>query len=112
MTTKDEKNDCLKTTWETPEICPYCMEHLSKDWSFCPECGRPTDWSENQPVTFSDILDMDGKPLWVKNLVTDKVHDEWALVSVSQQYLESIRNLYYFKDYGCSWIAYRSRPKE
>ena len=21
----------LKTTWETPESCPYCMEHLAMD---------------------------------------------------------------------------------
>lgn len=36
----------LRTMWETPISCPNCCEHLSLDWSFCPECGRPI---ENPP---------------------------------------------------------------
>lgn len=33
----------LRTEWETPISCPNCYEHLSLDWSFCPECGRPIE---------------------------------------------------------------------
>lgn len=42
-----KNSQTLKTTWETPENCPHCGEHLSLDWGFCPECGRPTDWSKD-----------------------------------------------------------------
>lgn len=39
----------LRTIYETPESCSNCMEHLSLEWSFCPECGRPTDWANSEP---------------------------------------------------------------
>lgn len=35
----------LKTTWETPEICKECGEHLSLEWSFCPKCGFVNPWA-------------------------------------------------------------------
>ena len=27
------------------EACPKCGYDLCEEWSFCPQCGRPTDWS-------------------------------------------------------------------
>ena len=33
----------LMTTWETPNSCPNCLEHLSLDWSYCPNCGAKMD---------------------------------------------------------------------
>lgn len=41
----------LRTTYETPEECPECLEHLSLDWAYCPSCGRPTDWYKPKPLT-------------------------------------------------------------
>jgi len=38
----------LLTTWETPIQCHNCMEHLSLDWSFCPECGTPIENNERE----------------------------------------------------------------
>lgn len=38
----------LQTIYETPETCPHCFEHLSLDWSFCPECGRTTPWNKQE----------------------------------------------------------------
>lgn len=35
----DNPCDVLRTTYETPNSCPYCMSHLAQDWNFCPECG-------------------------------------------------------------------------
>lgn len=40
--------DSLITAWETPESCPRCREHLSLDWSYCPECGRPISPEEEK----------------------------------------------------------------
>ena len=46
-----EANEPLQTTWETPESCPYCMEHLSLDLVILPgvwtayRLGWPTDAS-------------------------------------------------------------------
>ena len=34
----------LQTTYDTPYSCKHCMEHLAADWSFCPECGAPTEF--------------------------------------------------------------------
>lgn len=65
----------LKTTYETPESCPYCMEHLSKDWSFCPECGQPTFWSKNEPLTMDELREMAGDPVYLA------VDDKWYIVN-------------------------------
>ncbi len=46
MTRVASERTTLITAWETPESCPYCMEHLALDWSFCPNCGRATEWTE------------------------------------------------------------------
>lgn len=35
--------DCwpgLKTVYDTPHECGVCMEHIGKDWLFCPYCGN------------------------------------------------------------------------
>ena len=38
----ENETNSLLTTWETPESCPHCGEHLAREWSYCPECGSPT----------------------------------------------------------------------
>lgn len=52
----------LQTTWDTPRTCKHCHEHLAEDWSYCPECGRPT--GENKPLTLDELRRMDGEPVW------------------------------------------------
>lgn len=43
---KESATGVLCTIYETPESCPNCFEHLSLDWSYCPECGKLTPWSK------------------------------------------------------------------
>ena len=33
----------LKTVYHTPHICGNCLEHIGDNWSYCPECGTPTE---------------------------------------------------------------------
>ncbi len=112
---KDYKT--LETTWETPEFCPHCLEHLSRDWSFCPECGRPTDWSENEPLTLEELREMDGEPVWCVSMIEGK--SEWAIlriVEMPKTWFIAIAGAsagYGDKDtYGKTWLAYRHKPKE
>lgn len=118
-----EKSETLRTTWETPESCPYCMEHLARDWAFCPTCGRPTDWSEEEPLTVEEVRAL---PL-----------REWLWVEVLQEgYYREAKSAYYrvqadysrgealccgypglgfefeYEDYGKTWLPYRRKPKE
>lgn len=32
----------LMTIWATPDFCKGCWEHIAREWSFCPQCGRST----------------------------------------------------------------------
>lgn len=43
---KATAEDKLLTIYITPETCPHCTEELALDWAYCPECGRPTDWTK------------------------------------------------------------------
>lgn len=61
--TPENKPHGLRTIYDTPDECPYCHEHLAREWSYCPECGRPT--GENKPLTLEELREMDGKPVWI-----------------------------------------------
>jgi hypothetical protein len=101
-----EKKNTLKTTWETPESCQRCMEHLSRDWSFCPECGRPTDWSPNDPLTLDELRKMGGEPYWHVGLQEDSPPPHWSILDAHfAQHIEDY-------GYGERWLAYRRKPKE
>ncbi len=58
----ENKPHGLQTTWNTPDRCSYCGEHLAKEWSYCPECGKPTD------LILPDNLE---KPLVIRELAAD-----------------------------------------
>lgn len=45
---QDEASGVLKTIYETPENCRYCSEHLSLEWGYCHECGKPTPWNQRK----------------------------------------------------------------
>lgn len=109
----------LKTIYETPEECPNCMEHLSLDWAYCPECGRPTDWYKPKPLTLEQLKNMVGQPVWIES---DRAK-EWCLLwkchgpeiygrSAIFTKKTSQKLQYLFSDYGKTWLAYKDRPKE
>lgn len=115
-----EKKNTLETTWETPESCPCCMEHLSRDWSFCPECGQPTDWSPNDPLTLDELREMDGDKVYIKFIGACKgfYDDEYApYFGKYEQYVQKYNGMLRVCDlplkyYGESWLAYRRKTKE
>lgn len=110
-----ESSGTLKTTYETPEICPHCMGHLSKDWSFCPECGRPTTWNKNDPLTPDELRELNGDPVWIVDL--EKRTAYWALVKpveygIDMAVLGLLDGFGYYTTYGKTWLAYRRKPEE
>ncbi len=112
----------LETTWETPETCPHCMEHLSLDWSYCPECGCPTDWSKNEPLTLEELQKMVGNPVWLHTYspVQRKTNIAcWAIVEAASEANVTFvragcnsRLIKWFANYSERWLAYRHKPKE
>lgn len=82
----EDKKHGLETVWETPDRCIYCGEHLAREWSYCPECGRPTD--PVKPLTLEELGYMDGNPVWVKEAKL------YAILSVERN------DLYVYGKYG------------
>lgn len=87
----------LRTTYETPEECPECLEHLSLDWAYCPNCGRPTDW--NNSKLNKDILKkrLDKLEKDLKRLQSD-------LDKITIERDKAIRDLYIARNCDtCKW---------
>lgn len=104
-----EKRETLKTTWETPETCPNCMEHLSLDWSFCPECGRPTAWSTNEPLTLDELREMNA-PVWCLCKPLEGGNGYWCLCQ--NGHITTPAGSQYFVSEIPHWVFLRHKPKE
>ena len=39
----------LQTIYFTPYSCEYCGDHIAIGWSYCPECGTPTNQKRYEP---------------------------------------------------------------
>lgn len=112
----------LRTEWETPISCPNCYEHLSLDWSFCPECGRPI---ENPPLTLNELknAEKDSQPIWAVNqdnllffggrLTVPCVLDTIPVMGIGLQLVAIYGNNFSLaeSDYGTTWRAYRYNPE-
>ena len=105
-TAPENKAHGLQTIYDTPDECPYCHEHLAREWSYCPECGRPTD--ENKPLTLKQLRQMDGKPVWVEcdpNVNTPG----WYIIGSTEWYIDGYDDAE--DDYGKTWLAYARKPE-
>lgn len=105
------------TAWETPESCPNCNEHLSKDWSYCPECGRVTDWADNVPLTLGELRGMDGEPVYIVELCYAP-NNRWEIlgrkcpVDIEAQDVNfESGDCYPTYTLGKTWLAYRRKPE-
>lgn len=68
------------------------------------------DQEDPAPLTLEELLQMEGEPVWVKHWHGG----EWIIV-----YWDYVERIAYTRqaclhkhEYGESWIAYRSKPKE
>lgn len=108
-----QKRKGLETIYQTPESCPHCMEHLSRDWSFCPECGRPTDWSKNEPLTLSELRQMEGEPVWIECELW--AEGRWMIITtvdLDHLWMHGRNTVCMDMEvYGEAWQAYRRRPE-
>lgn len=111
----ENNSPVLRTTYETPEECPECLEHLSLDWAYCPSCGRPTDWYNPNPLTLDELREMDGEPIWCRCLLTGR--GEWGICKITEMpaswhiAISGVSGAYGGKDaYGEIWLAYKAKP--
>ena len=101
----------LMTTWVTPESCPNCMEHLAREWSYCPECGRPTGWSSNEPLTLEQLREMDGEPMYCIGRINSALTG-WGIVNCRDETIVDNNGDYWdFKELGDTYFAYRRPPE-
>lgn len=70
---------------------------------------------KNYPLHPTELLEMDGEPVWVVNSPTKRAegfNDEWAIVSAMRNDAESAGTIYHFENYGDGWLAYRRKPEK
>ena len=70
--------------------------------------------AEPKPLTYDEITRMNGKPIF---LTGKHVHGFWTIVSVGYEgefaYFVGVNmDLFYKVNYGKTWIAYATEPKE
>ena len=65
----------------------------------------------NPPLTLEELREMDGEPVWVRQL--DGTGDGWALVNASLEMISAPGFFTaLFENCGKAWLAYRRRPEE
>lgn len=68
-------------------------------------------WAESQanpPLTWDELKGMEGKPVWVESVCTEKKHAGWVVVKrILAGAILTEPRLFYSEVYGKQWIAYR-----
>jgi hypothetical protein len=111
-------NDCvesenkmhgLETIWETPDRCTYCGEHLAREWSYCPECGRPTE--PEKPLTLEELRKMNNCPIWI---VTGETSQYAIIYKITETCIFASSPKEEFtcciSGYGKTWFGYVREP--
>lgn len=77
-----------------------------------------SDAVKNEPLTMDELRKMNGEPIWIDTgemSLGEQICGSWEIFTHCEN------DTYYFtrrlrgflgKDYGVTWIAYRSKPKE
>ena len=107
------------TCYEEMEECPYsnclidCQDRLMKEAADALEklnCAAP----ENKPLTLEQLREMDGEPVWVKE-IDGTGCGEWTIIDIGAQ-TEMLKALspdtgYKEYNYGKTWLAYAREPE-
>lgn len=69
---------------------------------------------ENPPLTLDELRQMEGKPVWVVDMIPKYNNGWYALVSQLDTtfFAQAINSTKWGKDYGKTWVAYRRKPEE
>lgn len=67
-----------------------------------------------QPLTFEELREMVGEPVWVEDLSKVPGRGGWCSVGMDgDAYIPWVSHWWYeINDYGETWLAYRTKPKE
>lgn len=67
----------------------------------------------NDPLTLEELWEMDGEPVWVKEIVDD-MEENWGIITVSERglFARTLIGSYSRCTYGYHWLAYRRKPEE
>lgn len=78
-------------------------------------CAALRDQPPNDPMTLEELREMDGEPVWVKEIVGGIRDGNWALIlTIEREGVRAIAINTSYKEclYGCTWLAYRRKPEE
>lgn len=62
----------------------------------------------NDPLTLSELREMDGEPVWIDDWYED--FHGWELSETASDYFEGESRT--VEAYGTRWVAYRRKPEE
>lgn len=68
---------------------------------------------ENRPLTLDELRQMDGEPVWIQTIGLVGSVNGYGIVGTRAAITQDFcTTALWYKDYGDTWLAYRSKPKE
>lgn len=63
---------------------------------------------DNLPLSWEELMTMEGKPVWVEQEITKKKYCGWVIIkAVADNAIVTDSRLFYADNYGKTWQAYR-----